>query len=71
MKKERKKTSGVKKAPVFPALWRQKLEGHKFKASLSYVRSQLKEREKIEGEGEKRESNRFRAMSLIAEQLVP
>ena len=70
MKKERKKTRGVDKAPVIPAFWMQKLEDHKFKASLSYVRYQLKEREMKEG-GEKRESNRFRTVSLIAGQLVP
>ena len=38
---------------MIPALWRQKLEGYKFKASLGYVRSQLKEREKMEA-GERR-----------------
>lgn len=42
---------------MIPALWKQKLGGggHKFKAGLDYVRSQLKERGKREGR-RKRES---------------
>lgn len=35
---------------MISTLLRQKLEDHKFKASLGYKRAQLKEREKREGE---------------------